>query len=87
MEENTPALDPVDVYQQAYGVSRFTAVLRTGGIPEEDFEAVCSYATFLQNTWRGARPSDCARRAVREYHRAPDTIRHRERSKPPEWRP
>lgn len=63
-------------------VSPFTQVLNAAELGE-DRHAVESYASFLMNTWEGARPSDCARRAVREYRENPDRIRNRPVGEPP----
>ena len=53
-------------------------VLDAADIPEEDKIKVSLYANFIMNTSPGYRPSDAARRAVREYQQNPDRIRNRE---------
>lgn len=59
-------------------MSKFSEVIAAANLGKNDEIAVTLYAHFLCNTWVGARPSDCARRAVREFNANPDRIRNRE---------
>jgi hypothetical protein len=57
--------------------SKFDEVVKDGTDNRNDEIAVSLYAHFILNTSPGYRPSDAARRAVREFQENPDRIRNR----------
>lgn len=65
-------------------MSKFDEVIAEANLSDNDSIAVSLYGHFLMNTWVGARPSDCARRAVREFETNPDSIRNRRSGYAPE---
>lgn len=65
-------------------MSAWDRVLSEANLSESDKLEVSLYAHFLMNTWIGARPSDCARRALREFEADPDSIRNRRSGYAPE---